>query len=639
MTFRAVVLAAVAVVCAGADMESLLTNIAAFEDGQDRKPLVEFAGLVSDSLGSPTRLKEIEQRLLRLVQSSATRAGKDFALRQLSIIGTDASVSVLAAMINEKDTGEMARYALARIPGPAASAALRQSLPRTPGNMKIALVNSLGQRRDVLSVPALSALMTGEDARLAESAASALARIANHPALAALSAARNKVSPALRPHILEAYVQCADQISADGENAAALKVYRELLATDTPETIRIRALVGLASVAGKDAVPALTAELESKAPKVQAAAIRLLNQIPGEDITRILASAFPKLAPTAQVRLLAALADRGGASARPLFPRAANHQSAQVRVAALEGLASMGDDSSLQLLAEAAANREGAEQAAARDSLYRMRGKEIDSALVSAIGASSGKVQAELITAAGERGITAAADALLKAASSEDGAVRRPAIRALRNAGGPAQVSAVIELLTRSSDSADRREASRTLAALIRDAEPAQTRSVLDACQSASSVEVRALLLEVIGQAPSDEALPLLRASLRDPNFEVSRAAALALSEWNTPAPMPDLLAIAKSNENSALQVLALRGYIKLVSIPAGRPDPESVRLLSEAMRLAARPEEKRAILAILPGFICRESLTLASEYLSDPALSKEAKVAADRLSAALRQR
>ena len=181
MTFRAVVLAAVAVVCAGADMESLLTNIAAFEDGQDRKPLVEFAGLVSDSLGSPRRLREIEQRLLRLVQSSATRAGKDFALRQLSMIGTDASVSVLAAMISEKDTGEMARYALARIPGPAASAALRQSLPRTPGNMKIALVNSLGQRRDVLSVPALSALMTGEDARLAESAASALARIANHP--------------------------------------------------------------------------------------------------------------------------------------------------------------------------------------------------------------------------------------------------------------------------------------------------------------------------------------------------------------------------------------------------------------------------------------------------------------------------
>jgi HEAT repeat protein len=614
-----------------------LSAIAAFEDGQDRKPLVDFQTFVSESLASPSRLKQIEQRLLQLVQSQATRAGKDFALRQLSVIGTAASVDVLTRMLGDKEQGEMARYALARIPGPESGAALRRSLPRLSGDMKIAIVNSLGQRRDAQAVPALSALVRGADARLAEPAAFALARIANRPALAALAAARRKPDP--QPFLNEAYLLCAGQMAADGERAHAIPAYRELLASGAPETIRVRALNGFAGAAGKDAVPVLTAALESKAPRMQAAAIRALNLMAGDGISGIFTGAYPKLEPTAQVRVLTALAARDAAAARPLLTAAANHPSAQVRVAALEALAVAGDPSSLALLAETAANREGAEQTAARESLYRLRGEPIDAALVSALSAASGKVQTELILGAGERGTRAAVGALLAIAANGDRDSRRAALRSLRNVAGPDHVPPVLALVTKASESADRREAARTLAVLMRDAEPARARLVLEACQAASAVEVRTALLEVMGQAPSDEALPLLRTSLQDFNPEIVRAAVLALSEWNTPAPMLDLLEIARSSANPTLQVVALRGYIKLVSLHAGRTAADSARMLIEAMRLATRPEEKRSVLALLPGFPCQESLDLANQYRNDPDLGKEAGVAADRLAAALKSR
>ena len=616
-----------------------LAAIAAFEDGKDRKPLVDFQSYVSDSLGSPARLREIEQRLLALVQSEATRAGKDFALRQLSVIGTAASVDGLARLLTDKEQGEMARYALARIPGPESAAALRRSLPRVSGGMKIAIVNSLGQRRDAQAVPALAALVSGADVRLAESAAFALARIADRPALAALFAAWRKSVGASKGYLTEAYLLCAGQMAADGNQAPAVSIYKELLASDAPDTVRARALDGLAGAAGKGAMIHLTAALESDVPRMQAAAIRLLDRMPGTEITQVFISACSRLEPTAQVRILTALAGRDPAAARPVLSAAVNHPSAQVRVAALEAFAKAGDASSLALLAEAAANRDGAERAAARESLYRMRGADIDTALVSAIGKATGKPQIELIAAAGERETKAAAGPLLQIAANGERDGRRAALRSLRSTAGPDRIPAVLALVAKASESADRREAASTLAVLMRDADPSLPRPVLDACRSARSVEIRTALLEVLGQSPSEEALPLLRTSLQDPDPEVVRAAVLALSDWNTPAPMPDLLGIAKSGTNPALQVIALRGYIKLVSIPAGRPAADSAGMLREAMRLATRPEEKRSILALLPGLPCQESLDLANQYRNDPDLGKEAAVAADRLAAALKQK
>ena len=147
------------------------------------------------------------------------------------------------------------------------------------------------------------------------------------------------------------------------------------------------------------------------------------------------------------MRVLAALAGRGDVTARPLLTQSARANSVEVRTAALAGLGKIGDQTSVGLLAEAAASGKPPEQAAARQSLSGLAGPGIDSAVVAAIGTSSGKVKAELILAAGKRGSTAAANALVQAVHDPDPDVRRNALRALRNVAGPAQVPALLEIV------------------------------------------------------------------------------------------------------------------------------------------------------------------------------------------------
>jgi HEAT repeat protein len=146
---------------------------------------------------------------------------------------------------------------------------------------------------------------------------------------------------------------------------------------------------------------------------VQDAAIRLIAGIPGWESTVALMEHFAGLPAPTQVRVLAALAEHGDTTARPLLTQAAKGNNGAVRTAALAGLGKLGDASSIGLLAEAAAWGQSAERAAARESLAGLPGQDIDAAIIAAIGNSSGNVKAELILAVGDRGSTAAADALI----------------------------------------------------------------------------------------------------------------------------------------------------------------------------------------------------------------------------------
>jgi hypothetical protein len=110
------------------------------------------------------------------------------------------------------------------------------------------------------------------------------------------------------------------------------------------------------------------------------------------------------------------------------------------------------------------------------------------------------------------------------------------------------------------------------------------------------------------------------------------------MTEWPDITPVPDLMTAARSAANPAQQVLALRGAIQLIGLPApARPPRDSVKMLVEAIGLAKQAEEKRAVLALLPRFPVRESLDLARASVNDPEVAAEAKAAVARLERTVR--
>jgi len=234
-------------------MNELIENIKKYDWGKSRVALVEFSDNLREVYGNKGKLKKIEDSLLDVLKSSdSTRAGKQFACRQLSIIGTKRSVPTLAKMLANKETADMARYALERIPNSAVDDALREALPKTTGKVQVGIINSLGQRRDSKSVSALSKLVSDSDAMVAEATAAALGMIADSQASKVLAQAKDKASASLRVPVLDAYLKCADRLAAQGQKEKALAIYKELYKPDEPTPIRTAALRGIITVTKED---------------------------------------------------------------------------------------------------------------------------------------------------------------------------------------------------------------------------------------------------------------------------------------------------------------------------------------------------------------------------------------------------
>jgi type 1 glutamine amidotransferase len=234
-----------------AELQELLGKVKTYDWGQSRLALTDVTDIIKKAYGNKAELAEIEKALLGVLDSDATRAGKQFVCRQLSIIGTAQSVPTLAKMLTGEETSDMARYALERIPDPSVDEALRGSLRQARGNARIGIINSLGQRRDKGAVGSLNGILAGSDAEAATAAAAALGQIADSQAAGALAEAKGKASGKLLSVVLDAYLKCADQMVADGNKAGALAIYKELQATDMPKPIRTAALTGMINAAKK----------------------------------------------------------------------------------------------------------------------------------------------------------------------------------------------------------------------------------------------------------------------------------------------------------------------------------------------------------------------------------------------------
>jgi type 1 glutamine amidotransferase len=234
-----------------AELQELLEKVKTYDWGQSRLALTEVSDIVKKAYGNKAELAKIEKALLGVLDSDATRAGKQYVCRELSIIGTEQSVPTLAKMLTGEETSDMARYALERIDGSAADEALRSSLGQAKGNARIGIINSLGQLRDKGAVSSLSGILGGSDQEAAIAAAAALGQIADSQAAEALSEAKSKASGKLLSVVLDAYLKCADQLVADGNKVGALAIYKELQKEGMPKPIRTAALTGMINATKK----------------------------------------------------------------------------------------------------------------------------------------------------------------------------------------------------------------------------------------------------------------------------------------------------------------------------------------------------------------------------------------------------
>jgi HEAT repeat protein len=378
--------------------------------------------------------------------------------------------------------------------------------------------------------------------------------------------------------------------------------------------------------------------LKSNDPQMQSGAIAIVRDIPGPEITKALVQELPKLPPARQVELLSVLGDRGDATALSAVIEAGKSQEESVRVAALRALGQLGTATEIPLLAERAAATRGLEQKAAREGLYRLRGAEIDAAILKSLSAANPAVKAELIDAIGERNIAGAVETLLAAGKDENRRVRLESFRVLRIVAKPQDLPTLVNLLLETDNEADRGEAEKMVAAVAHKIEDRtrQSAAVQAVLPNVKDAPDRASLLRVLGRIGDPGSLPTLRAALASREPQVQDAAIRALSNWPTTEPVSDLLKVAQTSTNQVHRVVALRGFVRLLGLASDRTAEQTVDLYKKAMDLAGDATEKKRVLAGLASVQSPAALNLAAAYLDDVALHLEAESAAVRIAPAV---
>ncbi len=607
----------------------LVQRVEAYRFGGDASALDAAAKWVAEARLDPTKRPEVARALAEVLKSDAPFDAKQFVCRELVYIASDEQIPVLAGLLGEAQLSHCALMVLARIPGNTVNEALLAALPHATGLSRVEIADTLADRGDARVIPSLTAALNSSDTNEAQDAAAGLARLAAPATVTPLKQAYTAASGERRLMLGHALAAWAARRQAAGDSARAVAIYTLLSADSAPPVLRAAALRGLVLAQGDQGMGPLFAALGEDGTPRQKAAAALLYELPIQQIMAGAAYVLPKLSERGTALLLTALADRGDPRAEPAALAAAGSKLSAVRLAAYRALGSVGGAEDVPALLNAAAAGSLEEKAAARASLAELRGRGVDAKLLAALESQQPPAQVAAIQALGDRGAPGAVPTLLKEAGSTQPEVSAAALQVLRDTASPGDLPAILDLLL-SRPAGERDEAIETAAEVARRGadESQRTGALLQKESAAKDPADRVDLLAVLAQVGGPNALEALRQGLADLHPEVKAASLRLLAEWQSDAPMDDLLRIVRSSQDAKERTIALRGYIRMIGLNEQRPADQALALYQSAGSLAKLPEERRLILSGLEKVHSLGALQAASGFLADNEVRPEAEAA-----------
>jgi len=574
--------------------------------------------------------------LIAFLNSDATAAAKMEVCRHLRVFGSAASVPVLKKMLADTNTSDLARYALEKIPGPEADAALIDSLKTNQKKIRIGIISSLGKRKVEEAVPHLEQMLSGSDKDLAAVSAQALGEIGNPRAVSILCSVLDETTGILQTQVAESLLICAEQIFNAGRVEPAEKIFGDLFnRSNLTENIRGAALSGRIRAAGIYGRSIIWNILQGKEKSLFLYAIKMIPECFDENSIQPFCALLPTLTAPFNVHLINVLAGFKSPEVLDAVVSSLESDDKSVRLAALHALEKVGDSSTVGLLSRIAAETKGEEKEAARISLWNLSGKNIEQVILDELNKNlSSEIQAELILSIGERHICAGRSCLMRIAAATEADNRLLAVKTLRDISKPGDLPQLLDILTAAEDERVRDEMILTAAIVARKQHQnsQQANVVVNRLSQVEKPETRALLYRVLGKIGDDSTLPILRKDKFHEDPTLKKAVLYALADWPHSTPKDDLFQIASKTDDRTHHVVALQAFIRMVEMDKFRMPEAAVNDLGEAVEIAQRNEEKIAVLGLLPQFACPDALALAELLSQHDAFKAEAELAVEKI-------
>ncbi|MFB3902699.1 MAG: HEAT repeat domain-containing protein [Acidobacteriota bacterium] len=606
------------------------TRLLSFNYGQSREAFWTIEKRIREA-NDQQRL-EIEKALLTALRSpEATVAAKQSICALLTNIASCRSVTELASLLRDQQTQDAARGTLQGLACPEVDKLFRDALATSKGAARLALISSIGARKDRGAVALLGALLNNSDLAVVETTLAALGRIGGDPAVTLVGQA--VVPPSLQAAKADAYLKCAESFSREGRPSRAEEIYQKILKDPTSGSVaRAGALRGLVLARREASLDQLLDALKSKEVELRQAASRLVNEVTGPKATQRVLEVLPAVPPDTQVFLVSALANRADPAALPELKKQSESSFQPVQLAALEAFGRLGDQTCVETLFQAS-KRPDPVGATAADSLRFLRGPGVNESIARYLKDSDAALRVLALKTLAARRFPAIGDRAFELLSDRDARVRFEAWRTLGSAAGPGSLPRLVSEMLKLSELREQQTAEQAVqATAMQLPESTRLQPLTDAMTAAANSSQRCSVLRAMGRIGGETAFATIRTALSDTDPAVQDTAVRSLADWGDLTTAADLLKLARSASSPAHRILGFRGYVRLArSLDRGKAE-DQVTMFREALGIAEREEEKRLVLGALGGVPSVGALDLVEPYLADPALKNEAQAACLRL-------
>ncbi len=624
-----------------AELDRAFAKLLEYDSGSDTATL-EFITAYVDRATARYKIRvDAEERLLAVLASrQSSAAAKKFTADQLYRLCDEDTVPDLRDLLLRRDTSDLARKGLELIAHPKAVQALLDAIDRSTGSMLLGIIESLGNKADPAAARVLSRTAKAGNAAVCLAALDALAKIPGPEAMDALEWCRLNLTPRMRPHATDAYIQ-SGWLSLEKENYdTAIYLFDSLLIDVEPIEVRAQGLRGLIRAERDQAVPTILDALSGDEPRLREVAIEEAGKVPGRAATEAFIQHYPDLKPENQIVLLHAFAQRGDAAALPTLVLATRSRLPEIRRAAIEAAGAFNHPDVLQPLLKAAASGTGDEQRLAREALARLKIPRMNDALVKAAMSADNGVRYEAVKAMAARSAQNAIPILLRIAERDVKEIRIEALKALGALATQNELPFMVEMLIDAWTDENRTFIAQAIVAIAHrsPAGKARTAAASNALKKSSlSDGVHLSLVSILGDIRDDSGLPALEAHARTRGSESPMAALKILVNWPNDLPIDTLQRIASAAKDDRQRTIAFDGFVRMIQRPeSGRGADRTLKYYQQAAKIAAGPDEKRAVIKGLSQIKHPGSLKILETFLNDSEVAEDAARAKEALTQSL---
>jgi HEAT repeat protein len=591
---------------------------------------------LSRFLSGKGKEKEVEKALwekicIEYATGQKDNGVKDFFVKQLQLIGGDATVGALKSYLNDKEMCNPALAAILASGSKTAETILAESLKNKELPCAAAVMNALAGMKSQMAVNEYIGWASDKNVSTRSSALNALAQSASPLALPVLSkAAKDALYRWEATGATSALLNYAKNAGQNGDVKTMDKICKLVMAkckdklTVQNKTEALETYVGFHGI---DAMKVLLKAAANPDKTYRNAAFRSSLSIPGKEIVSNWLKYFPKALPEAKSEIISMLGERGDESALTLITSSLKNSDQKVRSEAASALAKISGSKAVPSLIEYLKNSTGqADQDAAKTALMTISGNKEIALLKPVLKEGSSAARKSAIELISWNRDNEYFKEVLPFTVSGDTVVRTAAFKALSSLAGPDDQTELIRLLSAAEDKnyiEYIQEALASAAGKIADPEK-RSDKILKAMESST---VKGKIIPVLASTGGRKALNTVLKEFENGNPDMRDICFKTLTSWKDYTASSALYEICASG-NKTFEEPAFEGYVKQVK-EASLPDEQKLLLFRKIMPYALSSDRKNEIITEAGKLKTYLSLFLISNYLDDPSTSAAAASAA----------